>query len=67
VGPLETATCGGSHIFFRIVRLWDEPHKARTARLSSTGEGPDLATLCGGALDEAQARRTDREADGCWA
>jgi hypothetical protein len=34
-GPLETATCGGSHMFFRIVRLWEEPHKAQTARLGS--------------------------------
>jgi len=54
-------------MFFRIVRLWDEPHKAQTARWSSPGEGPDLATLCGGALDQAQARRTDREAAGCFA
>jgi hypothetical protein len=23
-GPLETTTCDGSHMFVRIVRLWDE-------------------------------------------
>jgi hypothetical protein len=45
LGFLETATCEGSHMLFRIVHLRDEPHKAQTAGSSSALAGIQLRSM----------------------
>jgi hypothetical protein len=45
LGFLETATCDGSHVLFRIVRLRDEPYKAQTAQSSSGLAGIQVRSM----------------------